>query len=369
MTTPSSPVNNIDDIQSQVLQTTLAEISTSRQTEEPSQQDRNCCVICLDTVSEPCTALPCAHSNFDFLCLVSWLQHRASCPLCKTPVAKVRHTSQTSGGEAFYTVPVPDTTSTSTTNPDLSSQRGLGRHHNPRRLRRVPPPWRAPATEDQTLTRRRQIYQSNLYSLHVGCNPHSRYRPCPTPAQLASTPHLISRARVWIRRELQVFSFLSASSAVPGRSDTRANNAEFLLEYLVAILKTVDIQGSLGQASDMLADFLGKEHALLFLHELRNWLRSPAVGLAEWDREVQYPDPDPCRKRGRISIRDDEEEKRRRGREEMGGMSWADETGDHWRPGTSADHLQRKKRRRVVKERYGDWERGEREGGVGLLDT
>jgi hypothetical protein len=50
-----------------------------------------------------------------------------------------------------------------------------------------------------------------------------------------------------MRRELQVFEFLN-----PERSnetgDRRANNAEFLLEYIVAILKTVDIQGSGGQA-------------------------------------------------------------------------------------------------------------------------
>jgi hypothetical protein len=85
-----------------------------------------------------------------------------------------------------------------------------------------------------------------------------------------------------------VFAFLSSvASKDPAVGTKRVNNAEFLLEYVVAILKTVDIQGQ--PAQDMLADFLGRENARLFLHELRNWLRSPYVNLEDWDRNVQYP--------------------------------------------------------------------------------
>lgn len=39
----------------------------------------------------------------------------------------------------------------------------------------------------------------------------------------------------------------------------------------------------------MLADFLGRDHARLFLHELGSWLRSPAHSLVAWDKEVKYP--------------------------------------------------------------------------------
>ena len=39
------------------------------------------CVICLDSVSERAVASPCRH-HFDFLCLLTWLQQRATCPLC-----------------------------------------------------------------------------------------------------------------------------------------------------------------------------------------------------------------------------------------------------------------------------------------------
>lgn len=118
---------------------------------------------------------------------------------------------------------------------------------------------------------------------------------------------LVSRARRWIRRELQVFEFLNPDAARdtdsghnrergrprPGEqrlASRRANNAEFLLEYIIAILRTVDIKGSAGQAEELLQEFLGRDNARLFLHELNSWLRSPYTSLADWDRNVQYKD-------------------------------------------------------------------------------
>jgi len=124
-----------------------------------------------------------------------------------------------------------------------------------------------------------------MFSLHVGSNRVSRFKEL-TPQIFSRDPELVSRARKWIRRELQVFEFLTPDKS--SSSDRRANNAEFLLEYIVAILKTVDIQGSGGQAEDMLQEFLGRDNTRLFLHELRAWLRSPYTSLEDWDRHVQY---------------------------------------------------------------------------------
>jgi hypothetical protein len=172
---------------------------------------------------------------------------------------------------------------------------------------------------------------------------------------------------MWIRRELQVFPFLCSPDPDPiptGLSIEEArhrqrlrNNAEFLLEYIIAILKTVDLQDSAGQAEAMLADFLGRDNVRLFLHELRSWLRSPAPTLAAWDREVQYPcRPEPVAaaypedeswsarrssSRSRIvmaSTGDDVE-----GRVGGSGMSWRDRGGDHWRAETG----QRLRKRKV----------------------
>ena len=172
-----------------------------------------------------------------------------------------------------------------------------------RRSRRPPP---RPPTPDEALQRRRHVYRYQLYSLRVGSNRLSRYREL-TPELFNRDEELVSRARKWIRRELRVFAFLnpgdetrtSPSSSSGNRmapphqrrlENRRANNAEFLLEYIIAILRTVDIKGSAGQAEELLRDFLGRDNACLFLHELQAWLRSPYTSLEDWDRNVQYSD-------------------------------------------------------------------------------
>ena len=69
-----------DGIRQQVLKSTLEEVrATPNDADEPSDP----CVICLDSISERAIASPCTHDSFDFLCLISWLQERSSCPLCQ----------------------------------------------------------------------------------------------------------------------------------------------------------------------------------------------------------------------------------------------------------------------------------------------
>ena len=55
-------------------------VTVSENTGRDAPQDT--CVICLEAISERAIAAPCNHLNFDFLCLVSWLQEQAVCPLC-----------------------------------------------------------------------------------------------------------------------------------------------------------------------------------------------------------------------------------------------------------------------------------------------
>ena len=168
---------------------------------------------------------------------------------------------------------------------------GLSRLDNGRDQRPIPswrrrrPQGRPPVTPEVALLRRKEIYSLRLYSSHVGSNRLSRFRDM-TPQLFVQDQELVSRARNWIRRELQVFQFLD-SDVVGGESVARrANNADFLLEYIIAILKTVDVKGN--QAEDMLQEFLGRDNTRLFLHELKAWLRSPYMTLEDWDRHVQY---------------------------------------------------------------------------------
>ena len=163
--------------------------------------------------------------------------------------------------------------------------------HDRRRISswRPPRPQTQPLVNpDAALLRRKDIYRLRLYSLHVGSNRLSRFRDL-TPQLFVQDQELVSRAKKWIRRELQVFQFLNPDGIGEEGVARRANNTEFLLEYIVAILKSVDIKG--GQAEDMLQDFLGRDHTRLFLHELKAWLRSPYTQLEDWDRRVQYDTP------------------------------------------------------------------------------
>lgn len=294
------------DTRSKILQTTLEEIS-SRRTE--SDTDEKCCVICLERISEPAIARPCQHESFDFLCLVTWLQEQPFCPLCKAEIKTVQYKSAEDGLSKTYTVP----TNAPSNAPNLSSQRNYDHRGNREYRSRRQTSLRSPPTQNEALLRRRYIYRNQLYSLHVGSNRLSRFKDL-TPQMFSSDAELVSRARNWIRRELKVFEFLSPDNSTG--SDRRANNAEFLLEYIVAILKTVDTQSSGGQAEDMIQEFLGREATRLFLHELRAWLRSPYTSLEIWDRKVQYKE-EPAQKEVtgyKAGKRDDRSGYRGRGR-------------------------------------------------------
>ncbi|KAJ5769243.1 hypothetical protein N7520_003802 [Penicillium odoratum] len=278
------------DVQQEILQKTLQEVGNEENEGDP-------CVICLESITEPSIAKPCNHTNFDFLCLVSWLEQQPNCPLCKTQLTEVQYDLKAPQGPKTYNVPhdriAKPARSFGPAHGALRSARPRPRHQRTHQNQQI--------SSQDPLAVRRTIYRNQLYSLRVGSNRLSQYSEV-TPEHFNRDESLVSRARKWIRRELQVFTFLNpeADENEPSRSrvprpgtqrleERRANNAEFLLEYVIAILRTVDIKGSAGQAEELLRDFIGRDHARLFLHELLAWLRSPYVSLEDWDRHVQYP--------------------------------------------------------------------------------
>ena len=288
------------ELKQKVLRSTLEEVETG------DGGSKGPCVICLETVSEQAVATPCNHHAFDFLCLVSWLQQRPTCPLCtfqllrnfnryrlitaitgNAQVRSVEYGRRSLNDLKTYYVEPNDTSGITVSSIHASTashhfrHRHSSRQHRSQRIRELPP------SPDLALHRRKLVYRDNLYSLHVGSNRLSCFTDL-TPQGFSKDAELISRARKWIRRELQVFDFLNPESGEGEGIRRKANNAEFLLEYIVAILKTVDVKGSGGQAEDMLQDYLGRDNTRLFLHELRAWLRSPFTSLQDWDRNVQY---------------------------------------------------------------------------------
>lgn len=274
--------------------------------EDGAEAAKACCVICLSAITEACTARPCSHQNFDFLCLASWLQLKSSCPLCKADIVEIYY-DFADEGRTWKTYKVPkiglqpggvrrDNSSPPAPPPIF---RGRSRRGGPYRGRNQRAETLYASASDADLRargaigRRRHVYRNRLYSLHVGSNSASRYREI-APARFQTDADLLSRARAWVRRELQVFEFLNDDSETvsevggsSGGRRRRQKNAEFVLEYVVAILKTVDIQSSSGHAENLLSDFLGRENCRIFLHELRNFVRSP-YSIEAWDRHVQY---------------------------------------------------------------------------------
>lgn len=281
---------NIEKLLSQILQDTLQEISSPA-----TEAKTKCCVICLGDLVEQCEAQPCRHKNFDYLCLVAWLEIRATCPLCRSDVTEVRYDLSTDGKHQKVFKVTDSLNQGDEAGLDEAAsaprQAGLVSITRPNR------PARPPQYEDEAVRRRRLIYQKELYSFHVGSNnprpAQSRYQEL-SPQLFVTDPALVSRARMWLRRELRVFQFPSANDnddLSPLHNLPRRRwpcTTESLLEYIIDILKSVDMQGSAGQVEEMIQMFLGRDHSRLFLHELRAWLRSPCRSLREWDCSGQY---------------------------------------------------------------------------------
>ncbi|KAH8727165.1 hypothetical protein GQ44DRAFT_704617 [Phaeosphaeriaceae sp. PMI808] len=258
--------------------------SPARVTQDESSDT---CVICLAPVTERAIAVPCNHYNFDFVCLVSWLQERPTCPLCKVEITTVQYDWRSPTDFTSYMIQrshPPAKELNSLTNQSSSL---FGPHRPPGIQRGTWRPY-SPPIEDAALRRRRTVYQRKLYSMHVGSNQFSRYCDV-TPQMFGNSVGLQSRARAWIRRELRVFTFLHSNAAGPSTNTvTTSSNSEFLISYIISILKMVDTKASNGHAENLLAEFLGRGNSQLFLHELQAWLRSPYSKLEEWDQEVQY---------------------------------------------------------------------------------
>ncbi|ETN41412.1 uncharacterized protein HMPREF1541_03347 [Cyphellophora europaea CBS 101466] len=317
-------------------------VSTSSHPSAIEIQSPEICVICLDLLSvaspadqdhsaarlttsngdtaKVATALPCQHSQFHYSCLGTWFSHSQTCPLCKTSVQCL--TIHHDGSEA-ETITLPPS-------------QPLPQRRPPPRRRFHPPtlfhprssgPAKPPTATELTLAFRRQLYARRIPSLYRGrgiTRSGARKRPIRpniTPASFGpSAPdaqRLHRLATIWIRRELLLFPFLHPTSPEPShpssftttptlptglgvtprshndggeytRPPQRRTTAAHLLPFTLAVLQRIDLKGSAGQAVELLGEYLGRENAQLFCHELVGFLGSGARSVEEWDGEVMY---------------------------------------------------------------------------------
>ena len=153
-----------------------------------SEEHAIACVICLETISDPATACPCEHNNFDYLCLLSWLQQRPTCPLCecKPPQIDYFNGPETTVGniavrsvefertsphdiKVYQVPPTTHKTSTSTLSPPPYRSQSYRQHPYRTPRSRVTRP-ASPLSADTALECRKYVYRHQLYSLHVGSN-------------------------------------------------------------------------------------------------------------------------------------------------------------------------------------------------------
>ncbi|KZV59857.1 hypothetical protein PENSPDRAFT_594792 [Peniophora sp. CONT] len=241
------------------------------------------CTICLQAYVDR-TVIPICSHEFCFECLMVWADQSRKCPLCAQSLGDyvIHHIRSNNDYSKHYLPALP-----TSPRPQAREERnGTRRARIPRRDR----VWGRRGTIgteseeadvlEQAIARRRWIYAHDLYAKHVASNMHTRYRPYPTPAQFTTSPEMISKATIFLRRELQVWPNL---------------DVEFLVTFVLSLMKSIDIRAE--SAVKLIAEFLdmdkpyspggryvNSEH---FAHEVYSFMRSPYKELARYDEAVQ----------------------------------------------------------------------------------
>jgi len=219
----------------------------SKEGEEELEPDGEHCSICLQTIADRTVIPTCSH-EFCFECLLVWTAQSRRCPLCSQNVGDylIHHIRSKYDFQKHFLTPLRN----SPPPPQLQPSLPQGSSTRPRRARREVQ-WgttsrRAQEREaaaidefERAVDRRRWIYRHRLYAKHVASNSFTRYRPFPTPAQFSANSDLITRATIFVRRELRVWGCL---------------DVEFLTTFTISLMKSLDIRSE--PAVKLLAEFL-----------------------------------------------------------------------------------------------------------------
>ncbi|TCD65009.1 hypothetical protein EIP91_003330 [Steccherinum ochraceum] len=196
--------------------------------DEDPEVDGDHCSICLQNIEDRTLIPTCSH-EFCFECLLVWTGQSRRCPLCSRDVGEylIHHIRSKYDFQKHYLPPLPI----------RRTRREVQWGRNNRRAQER----QAAAIDDldRAIDRRRWVYRHRLYAKHVASNAFTRYRPFPTPTQFAANPDLITRATIFVRRELRVWGGL---------------DVEFLTTFTISLMKSLDIRSE--SAVKLLAEFL-----------------------------------------------------------------------------------------------------------------
>ncbi|KAJ1304217.1 hypothetical protein OPQ81_008616 [Rhizoctonia solani] len=235
------------------------------------------CIICLQPVEDRTVLPSCAHDRMCFECIKKWTEQSRKCPLCNTPIGS--HLIHRIRSDFDYQKYFLEPLRSSPPPQHIVAEARAGYRARTRRPSQV-----EQDNLERAIEKRRWVYRHDLFAKHIASNPHTRFRPNPTPSQIANSPELQSRCQMFVRRELRVWPNL---------------DVEFLTSFILSLAKSIDIRTE--SAVKLISEFLdinarpspsGGTVAEHFVHELYSYLRSPFRDLPAYDAVVQYDTPD-----------------------------------------------------------------------------
>ncbi|KAG2357989.1 hypothetical protein BDR07DRAFT_1296128 [Suillus spraguei] len=251
--------------------------STSNDHDEDLGHDH--CVICLQSLVDRTVIPTCSH-EFCFECISIWAEQSRKCPLCSQLIGEyvIHHIRSQFDYQKHY-LPPPRSSSPQLLPTGESYVRVARRARRDRYWGRRDRARHDADELEQAIARRRWVYQNHFYAKHVASNSFTRYRPYPSPAQFAASPNMISRATIFLRRELRVWQNL---------------DVEFLTTFIISLMKSIDIRAEstiklLSEFLDIDAPYIeGQRHpnAEHFAHEIYCYIRS-GRDLSIYDKLVQ----------------------------------------------------------------------------------
>lgn len=232
------------------------DLGDSEYDEEDTEEDYERCSICLQSYVDRTVVPTCSH-EFCFECVLVWTEQSRRCPLCSQNIGDhlIHHIRSKYDFQKHFLPPLPTSPRPQTLLPLPARRRAQFRGNGRRREarwgrdeRREREQERIAVDEfERAVEKRKWVYRHRLYAKHVASNPYTRYKPCPTPAQFSASQDLITRATIFVRRELRVWGCL---------------DVEFLTTFTVSLLKSIDIRSE--PAVKLLSEFLDldSEHEL-----------------------------------------------------------------------------------------------------------
>ncbi|PWN47048.1 hypothetical protein IE53DRAFT_321916, partial [Violaceomyces palustris] len=237
--------------------------------ESEDEDEPPSCLICLGEVEDMAILPHCKHACFCFECIVKWATLKRRCPLCNQDVGPfIIHSVRSQEDYLKHSLrPLHlEDPLLASRNRWRTTRSGLvqGQRDDEERRRKIE--HKEMLRVDRALRKRKEIYRLGLYAKHVGSNRHTRYRPPPTPSQIASSPDIQSSLAAFIRRDLYSWPNL---------------DVEFLTTYSVSIMKTMEISSE--ESLTLLSEFLGPTGSRHFAHEVEMFLRSGKRELKGYD--------------------------------------------------------------------------------------